>query len=175
MEHLVSDCLNYPLCAGKPLRCPFFLSGRTHRIHFQFLQGPMFPAGQSHSCHSRLIQDINGDKTRCPHLLPKIVDFVDYWEMLLLHYSVVPISDPYFTLASNLFILQLQVCIRMLFQNLFTYLFVFGCSGLCCCALAFSSGGEWGLVSNCVGGLFSLWWLLLGSPGSRACTQQLRS
>ena len=94
MEHLVSDCLNYPLCAGKPLRCPFFLSGRTHRIHFQFLQGPVFPAGQSHSCHSRLIQDINGDKTRCPHLLPKIVDFVDYWEMLLLHYSVVPISEP---------------------------------------------------------------------------------
>ena len=47
--------------------------------------------------------------------------------------------------------------------------------GLCCCALAFSSGSEWGLLSNCVGGVFSLWWLLLWSPGSRACTQQLRS
>ena len=40
----------------------------------------------------------------------------------------------------------------MLFQK-YIYLFIFGCLGLCCCALAFSSGGEWGLLSNCVGEL----------------------
>lgn len=72
-----------------------FLSvSRTHRIHFQFLQGPVSPGGQSHSYHSGLIQDTHGDKTRCPHLPPKIVDFVVYWEMLVFHYTVVPISEP---------------------------------------------------------------------------------
>ena len=62
----------------------------------------------------------------------------------------------------------LSIFIYFFFKFLFIYLFL-AMLGLCCCARAFSSCGERGLLFVwCMG--FSLWWLLLlQSMGSR-CT-----
>lgn len=56
---------------------------------FMFL---VSPGGQSHCGHSRLLRDINGDKTRFPPL-PSIIADVVYWQMLVFHYLEVPTAE----------------------------------------------------------------------------------
>ena len=59
-------------------------------------------------------------------------------------------------------------CIKMCLKIVFFCLFVFlAALGLCCCARAFSSCGEWGLLFVAVRGLLIAWILLLRSMGSR--------
>ena len=49
---------------------------------------------------------------------------------------------------------SLPVCYSLFFFiNLFLFLFIFGCTGSCCCARALSSCGEQGLLSSCGAGL----------------------
>ena len=56
--------------------------------------------------------------------------------------------------------------------RVFFFLFLFGCAGFCCCALAFSSSIEWGLLSSCGAQASHFGGFLLWSMDSRAWAQE---